>query len=350
MTQSTIDFLLNNNITIIQVVFAIIFLLVVTVILKSFREEKAQESSPVISSKEKSKEEFLMDEGEDSLPSEAVTKEDGPLDDLDNLDELMAMDQGDSEIQMSAPPGIPSGIPNSGLDEALSEKEKVISDLKNEISLLQEKTKSKGESGELETKVKELSDKLSEYEIIEDDIANLSFYKTENAKLKNELDKLRGGSGTAIEEPAAAPQDIKPPPPPPPKAPSQKSVAPLINPPEQESILNEFEMAVKQKDAIEKNQPPSNSNPISISADSDLLKEFENVVDKELASPEPVKTEAPKTPSPAAAAPSDDINAKKLVEEMEALSKATPPEASDEDDKDNNQKLIEEFENFVNKG
>ncbi|MGE3974706.1 MAG: hypothetical protein AB7F59_09290 [Bdellovibrionales bacterium] len=43
----------------------------------------------------------------------------------------------------------------------------------------------------LEEKIKELQAKLAEYEIIEDDIANLSTYKQENQKLKSELDSLK---------------------------------------------------------------------------------------------------------------------------------------------------------------
>jgi hypothetical protein len=336
MTQSTIDFLLNNNVTIIQIVFAIIFLLVVIVILKSFKEEKAEsnEISQIIPSKRKQKEEFLMDEEEEgALPSAEDTKEDVPLDDLDNLDELMSMDHKESEIQMSAPPG----IPNTELTEALTEKEQVISELKSEINNLQEKTKTTGESSELESKVKELSEKLAEYEIIEDDIANLSFYKTENARLKNELEKLKGSSGSTEDRPAAPPTPVKPPPP--------KAAPPSANLSE-ESILNEFEQAVKQKEALEKGQPPATSAPISIKSDSDLLKEFESVVEKELTT-EPSKPTPP--PAVTAPAPTDEINSNKLVEEVEALSKEKPAPVKEESEKDSNQKLIEEFENFVNK-
>jgi hypothetical protein len=50
---------------------------------------------------------------------------------------------------------------------------------------------------ELNKKIKDLEARLSEYEIIEDDIANLSIYKEENARLKNELGKLKNGASPA---------------------------------------------------------------------------------------------------------------------------------------------------------
>jgi hypothetical protein len=59
----------------------------------------------------------------------------------------------------------------------------------------------------LQVELKSLQSKLSEYEIIEDDIADLTLYKEENQKLKDEVEKLRstagsGGSDVAVEEPA----------------------------------------------------------------------------------------------------------------------------------------------------
>jgi hypothetical protein len=337
MTQSTIDFLLSNNVTIIQIVFCVIFVLVVFVILKSFKEEKEEASNyaPQSSSKQNQNEALLVDD----TPGSAPAKDDGPLDDLDNLDDLMSMDPKAEVFQMS---GLPQ-IADEELTQALSEKEKVITDLKNEIAALQAQpapAKGGGGSPELESKVKELSDKLSEYEIIEDDIANLSFYKNENIKLKNELEKLKGMSGGKMNAPV---EEVPPP---------VEVAAPTPAAPAPVDVLNEFEEAVKQKEAIEKYQtatPPS--GPISIKSDSDLLKEFENVVDKELGGVESPKPTPPPVAS-AAPAPQEDINPKKLVEELEAISQEKPKAAAKDDDSDgdSNQKLIEEFENFVNKG
>lgn len=349
MTQSTIDFLLNNNVTIIQVVFGIIFLLVVFVILRSFKEDKTQSIAPAPTTAKSRREEFLAEQAEEAKktaePSVSLPKEDSPLDDLDNLDDLMGADATQAQIDQTMA-ATPAAAPQNGeLAAALSEKEKVISDLKTEILGLQEKMKSQGDSSGLEGKVKELSEKLAEYEIIEDDIANLSFYKNENAKLKNELAKLKGNVGVAAEAVLSAetapspaikePAPIEPAPPPPVK---------------NDSVLNEFEEAVKQKETLEKNIPVKETPaPVLHKSDADLLKEFESAVENEMGKPIPNKKPAPPEPKvEAAPAKAEDINSDKLVQEMEALAKTQPPVAQD-DGKDSNQKLIEEFENFVNK-
>lgn len=62
-------------------------------------------------------------------------------------------------------------------------------------------------ASDLEKRIKELEEKLAEYEILEDDIADLSLYKEENTRLRTELDKLKGGTGPAVADagvPAAA--------------------------------------------------------------------------------------------------------------------------------------------------
>lgn len=50
---------------------------------------------------------------------------------------------------------------------------------------------------ELQNKVRDLEARLAEYSIIEDDIADLSMYKDENARLKAELEVLRVQTGTS---------------------------------------------------------------------------------------------------------------------------------------------------------
>jgi hypothetical protein len=57
---------------------------------------------------------------------------------------------------------------------------------------------------ELLAKIKLLEDRLVEYEIIEDDIADLSIYKEENAKLKKELEALKGSTGAVLKNDVAA--------------------------------------------------------------------------------------------------------------------------------------------------
>ncbi|MCJ8277757.1 MAG: hypothetical protein HRT44_14130, partial [Bdellovibrionales bacterium] len=59
------------------------------------------------------------------------------------------------------------------------------------------------------SKIDELEARLLEYEIIEDDIADLSLYKAENEKLKTELASLRGGGAPEpAPTPAPAPEPV----------------------------------------------------------------------------------------------------------------------------------------------
>lgn len=59
----------------------------------------------------------------------------------------------------------------------------------------------------LESQIRDLQAKLSEYEIISEDIADLSFYKEENSKLQKEIESLKkgGANSGAVPPPTAAP-------------------------------------------------------------------------------------------------------------------------------------------------
>ena len=88
------------------------------------------------------------------------------------------------------------------------ELEAELADKKREIEKLKKDIES-GATGsaddntpELLAKIKNLEDRLAEYEIIEDDIADLSHYKEENERLKKQL--AEGGAAPAAAEPAAA--------------------------------------------------------------------------------------------------------------------------------------------------
>lgn len=105
------------------------------------------------------------------------------------------------------------------LAEALKERDTKVQELAREIDrLTTEVATSKSASGgageggggkvaELQTKIEELQARLSEYEIIEDDIADLSLFKEENAQLKSELETLKAqiGSGGVAPVVVAAP-------------------------------------------------------------------------------------------------------------------------------------------------
>lgn len=95
----------------------------------------------------------------------------------------------------------PTTVAGTGtsFDQAAQAKE--VQALKAELAARDEeltKLKSAGVSSpaseELAARIKELEAKLSEYEILEDDIADLSLYKEENARLKAEVEGLKNGN------------------------------------------------------------------------------------------------------------------------------------------------------------
>jgi len=85
--------------------------------------------------------------------------------------------------------------------------QEVVDEQKKKIQILEEENKSEegaavpddGKLNELSSKIQTLEAQLKEYEIIEDDIADLSLFKEENISLKKELESLKGGAGASAE-------------------------------------------------------------------------------------------------------------------------------------------------------
>ena len=84
----------------------------------------------------------------------------------------------------------------AGVKKELETRASIIEDLQKKVS----EAKSADNSSELLAKIKNLESKLLEYEIIEDDIADLSLFKEENAKLKAELDELKRGGAKLVDQ------------------------------------------------------------------------------------------------------------------------------------------------------
>jgi hypothetical protein len=81
------------------------------------------------------------------------------------------------------------------LKDSLTQKQKEIETFKNDnLKKTEVPASADPNQAELEVQIKELQAKLTEYEIISQDIADLTMYKDENAKLKWELKKLKGES------------------------------------------------------------------------------------------------------------------------------------------------------------
>lgn len=147
------------------------------------------------------------------------------------------------------------------LTEVTKLKDELIQRGKEVETLKTELTSSKGakvDTSKFEEKITELEGKLAEYEILEDDIADLSLYKEENVRLKQELAKVSGGAMPAaapaapvaqavMEEPAGL-AGVEPPP------------APLAD----DELIEEFATAVEKSKEAKIETEPSD----------DLLKEF----------------------------------------------------------------------------
>ena len=83
------------------------------------------------------------------------------------------------------------------LKKELEERAAVIEALKKQV---EEAQSGDNAFAELRAKIKNLEGKLAEYEIIEDDIADLSHYKEENARLKTELEHLKRGGPALVDQ------------------------------------------------------------------------------------------------------------------------------------------------------
>lgn len=141
----------------------------------------------------------------------------------------------------------------------------------------------------LGVRIKELEAKLSEYEILEDDIADLSLYKEENTRLRTEIDRLKGGV-----------------------APASTAVAV-----EGGELVEEFAQAVSNPPATEAPEVtvaaiPDTGDPMADFENAvDLEKELEEKLEAASASPvaaapgAPPKAAPPIAPAPAAPSASD---------------------------------------------
>lgn len=129
------------------------------------------------------------------------------------------------------------------------------------------------ERSDYDAKIKELESRLAEYEIISEDIADLSFFKEENARLTKELEGLRGGGTASAPESLveAAPTPVEAPATP--TAAEAPTSAEAPEPPVEaidDSLLAEFAQAVEgQKSGTEEAPAKKNEN-------DQLLAEFEN--------------------------------------------------------------------------
>lgn len=191
------------------------------------------------------------------------------------------------------------------LKRDLVEKEKVIMQVRQEAAREAAKAAATAASAnaaasgsvpesaaKFETKIKDLEARLAEYEIISEDIADLSFYKEENIRLQNELTSQKAGGAVSLVTPEIAgnplavfPQAIESGTVTTMGAPAPTMVTNLAADPEpaagvspaDEDLMKEFEKAVQDQKAP---QVPAKEAATDAAENSQLMNQFENFVKK----------------------------------------------------------------------
>lgn len=247
------------------------------------------------------------------------------------------------------------------LQQVNSQVETLKRDLQNkeaEIAQLKAggEAKPSAEAGDLSARIKELEAKLAEYEILEDDIADLSLYKEENSRLRLEVEKFKGGSVAPVASTPAS-VAIAPPVPdiPAPIEVDQGAQAASAVALASDEIVAEFAQAVGQESlptadpTLTDMQIPDTGNPMA---------DFENTVKLE----KQIKPQAP--PAPPSSTPpeeKDDLFAEfaqskpqedeeefganldtdKMMAEMAALVGTEPGGSALEEDVDTDKMVLE---------
>lgn len=190
--------------------------------------------------------------------------------------------------------GAPSSIATQGvspeaaaqMDKLKTEmlaKEKKIQELSAQLTQAVSQPAAAGvDSTGLEARIKELEARLAEYDIISEDIADLSRYKDENERIKTELASLRGGAPAAapVAAVAAVAQPVAAAPI---AAPVAASTAPTMTAPELQVV------------AAQAASVPDVDPAISAAIDDDLMKEFAAAVEGQKAATQSAAVPAPST-------------------------------------------------------
>ncbi|MEK6773485.1 MAG: hypothetical protein AABY64_06070 [Bdellovibrionota bacterium] len=217
------------------------------------------------------------------------------------------------------------------------EKEKAIQALKDQVQELVANqgaaAASSTASKELEGKLKDLEARLAEYEIISEDIADLSFYREENTRLQKELASAKtGGATTPPAAPPSAAASVPAEPAavaaaPPAPTPAAAAAAPAAAAPSASEPMSVLEAAL----ASEAAPPPPAASPTAaeIAPESFLVSSGEPAAD---ANSSPVDDELMREFASA------------IAEQKASNAEKKAAKAAD------GQNLMGEFENFMKKG
>lgn len=142
---------------------------------------------------------------------------------------------------------------------------------------------SSAEKEELNGKLRDLEARLAEYEIISEDIADLSRYRDENEDLKKQLESLKAGGAAASEPAASEPVAAVEPTPaaePAAEAAPAEGGSDLID----DDLMKEFAAAVEGQRALDKAAEKAGDGSEEAAKAGDetnqLMNEFENFVSK----------------------------------------------------------------------
>ncbi|UYL09463.1 hypothetical protein B9G69_002610 [Bdellovibrio sp. SKB1291214] len=182
------------------------------------------------------------------------------------------------------------------------------------------------DTSEFENKIKDLEARLAEYEIISEDIADLSRYKEENEQLKTEIGALKEG-GAKPAQAAAAPSPAPVPAPEPTPAPEVAPAAPAEVEPAPEVTEQDVDAALAAAQA-----EAATPTPEEAASAAEASAEADSVIDDELMREFAAAVEGQKKES------LDAVAAK-------AGKGDNPAEEKSAEDTE----LMNEFENFVNK-
>ncbi len=177
------------------------------------------------------------------------------------------------------------------LKSEMAAKEKKIQELNTQLSqAVSQSTKElKVDNSGADSRVSELEARLAEYDIISEDIADLSRYKQENEKIKAELASLKsGGASSSQMESVAATAPIAPP---------ELNIAAAATQPDAfERIIQAPDLQVVSSDPNPSAVPPESPEIAANAAiDDDLMKEFAAAVEGQK-----VATQATAVPAPGA--------------------------------------------------
>lgn len=168
-----------------------------------------------------------------------------------------------------------AGVPAEEIakfQQEISQREEKVKALEAEVQVLKSTASSGGgNSKELEQKVKDLEGRLSEYEIISEDIADLSFFKEENSRLQKEIESLKGG-GPASQSapPMPAPEVVAPP---------AEPTAP--EPPAPQAVAPPMEPAPQAEQTPKDPNDPLAAPTASSTVDDDIMKEFAKAIEEQ---------------------------------------------------------------------